>query len=57
MLSTYMYKGAALTHIGIGELAEEIEMLPEGLILGLIADVVLVVAFGNPLIRTAPIVK
>lgn len=35
----------------------EFERLPEGLIVGLTPDVAFVVPFGNPLIRTALIVR
>lgn len=50
MFNMGMYNGAALTHIDIDELAE-------GLIVGLTLDVAFVVAFGNPLISLALIVK
>lgn len=43
--------------VGVTVLFVETDMLPEGLILGLTPDVAFVVMFGNPLIRTALIVK
>lgn len=43
--------------VGVTLLFMEIEMLPEELLVGLSPDVALVVAFGNPLISLALIVK
>lgn len=43
--------------VGVTVLFMEIEILLEGLIVGLTPNVVFVVMFGNPLIRTALMVK